>query len=433
MIANLVRAVSLAAFLVALPLASAAPAPAGPSDEQLKEKLLKLNELTGADAMQAGLTELIKDKELTKQMVALAAKMQKEAKEKEKPFKFQAALILAKASHNVKQNDNAELFYRAAADSATSLKSGSKMLQAYEGLMDLYWDQKKFKDVEEVCQTLMETRGEEIDKAKPFVLEKLVQSKAKQGDTDEALRMAEGLVQLDQGGWYFLQLKGWVQREAGKTDDAIATYEDVIDKVEENKGLKDDMKSRLKKNARYIISGLHVDNNNIDKAADQLKKLIKEDPENPTFYNDLGFVWADHDKNLKESEEMIRKALELDAKARKKLLDEGKIDAEIAKKENAAYLDSLGWVLYKRGNLKEAKKYLQDAVKDDEEGAHIEIWDHLADVQLALGETDAAIAVWVKALKLEDVSKRDAERRKKITEKLKKARAMLKDKEKPKE
>jgi len=126
---------------------------------------------------------------------------------------------------------------------------------------------------------------------------------------------------------------------------------------------------------------------------------------------------------------LIRKALELDEKARKKLLEEGKIDKTTADQANAAYLDSLGWVLYKNKKYKEAKKNLMEAVKDDDEGAHLEIWDHLADTHVALGETKEAVDIWLKALKFEDVSKRDAERRKKITEKLNKARAELKKKE----
>ena len=33
-------------------------------------------------------------------------------------------------------------------------------------------------------------------------------------------------------------------------------------------------------------------------------------------------------------------------------------------RDNGAYLDSLGWVLFKKGDLKEAKKYLLEALKD---------------------------------------------------------------------
>lgn len=405
----------------------AAPVPTGPTDSELKEKALALNELTSTDAMQEKLTDLIKDKAQAKRLVEAAAKLQKEAGEKGPAFKFNAAVVLAKAAHNVKDYEDAELFYELCAEHATKLQSGAKMLQAYEGLMDLYWEQKKFKDVEEICRKLMDNAagGKEVESAKVFVMEKLIQAKAKQGDTDEALKMADGLIQLDEGGWYFRQLKGYVQREAGKFDDAITSYEDVLERLDEAKGLKDDMRTRLKRNVRYILSGLHVENNDIDKAADNLQVLIKDDPENPTFYNDLGFIWADNDKKLDESEKMIRKALELDAKQREKALEDGKIGADDAKKENPAYLDSLGWVLFKKKDYKEALKYLEAAIadKEQEEGQHIEIWDHLADAYMALGDKAKAAETWQKALKFEDATKRDAERRKKVTEKLKKAKA----------
>ena len=59
----------------------------------------------------------------------------------------------------------------------------------------------------------------------------------------------------------------------------------------------------------------------------------------------------------------------------------------------------------------------------DEDGSHLEIWDHLGDCHLALGEKKEAITAWEKALKYEDISKRDGERRRKVSEKLKKLRA----------
>lgn len=406
----------------------AAPVPSGPSDDQLKTKALKLNDLTNTDAMQDRLTELLKDQDAAKRMVKIAAGLQRDADSKDKPFKLNATIVLAKVAHNVKDYDAAELFYDSAAQSATKLQSGSKMLLAYEGLLDLYWDQKKFKSVEDVCQKLMEAKGDELDKAKPFVLEKLVQAKAKQGDTDEALRMAEGLVNLDKGGWYFLQLKGWVQREAGKYDDAIDTYIEVLNRLDNADSLKGDLKTRLKRNVNYLLSGLHVENKQIDKAAARLEGLMKDDPENPTYYNDLGFIWADHDQNLAKSEELIRKALKLDSEQRKKLLEEGKISAETAKQDNAAYLDSLGWVLYKQKKFQEAAKYLEQAITDKDEGAHIEIWDHLADVYLELGQTQKAIDTWQKSLKFDNVTKRDAERRKIVTQKMMKAKAALQKK-----
>ena len=423
--------VLLSAFLLSAMSvgASAAPVPAALSDEKLKDLALKLNDLTTTAAMDEKLKELAKEKDTAKRMVKLAAVMQKEAKEKEKPFKFNAALVLGKLAHNSKDYANAELFFDFCTDSAIKLQSGSKLALAYDSLIDLYWDQKKYQTVEDLCQKVMESdiESKEMNNAKGFALERLIQAKALRGDTDEAMKMVERLVPLDKDGWSILNLKAYVQRNANKFDDAIETYTEVLKRVDADKKLEDEKKKTISKNVRYVMTGVYVDLGKIDKAADILQALIKEDPDAATYYNDLGFIWADHDMKFEESEKLIRKALELDEKARKKLLDEGKIDAELAKKQNAAYLDSLGWVLFKNKKYEEAKKYLIEATKDDDDGQHLEIWDHLADAHIALKETKEAIALWTKALKFDDVTKRDAERRKKITEKLKKAKASLKE------
>jgi tetratricopeptide (TPR) repeat protein len=425
LISRPLAAVTLMAFLAAFSIA--APVPKKLSDEELKARAIKLNELTSKDAMQTKLSEYIKDKDNTKRMVTLAAKLQKEAKEKEAPFKFNAAFVLGKLAHNGKDYDSAELFYEFCMDNATKLRSGQKMLDAVEGLMDLYWDQKKYNGVEQVAQKFIESKGGQVDFPTLLVMEKLAQAKAKQGEVDEALKVADGLTQLPRIGAFFLQTKGSIYRDANKLGDAIATYEDFLDKIDDLKEVfEPEMLSRMKKSTRYMMTGLYVDNKQVDKAATILEKLIKDDPENPTYYNDLGFVWCDHDMKLDKAEQLIRKALELDTKQRKKLLEEGKISEELAKQENAAYLDSLGWVLYKQKKYAEAVELLKKASQDEDEGQHLEIWDHLADGLIALGKKQEALEVLTKALKFEDIGPRDKERRKKITEKLKKLKAEIK-------
>jgi len=426
MIAHRFPLAALTAALVAV-WAIAAPVPAV-TDDQLKEQALKLNSLTTTDAMQTKLTEVLKDKPLAKRLVGVAAAMQAEAKKGESPFKFNAAFLLGKVAHNLKDYKSAEKFYLFCKTSSEKLESGSQMAQAYDGLIDLYWDQKKFQDVETLCGELLESdaKGKEMNAAKALAIERMVQSKARRGEHDDALNMANRFVELDKKGWYALQLKGYVLREAGKIDDALDTYKEVIKRIEKDKTLKGEEKTRIVRNARYVMTGLYVENKDIDKASEILEELIKEEPDVATYYNDLGFIWADHDQKFEESEKLIRKAIKLDDEARAKLLKEGKIDEETAKKQNAAYLDSLGWVLYKNKKYDEAKKYLLESIKDDEEGAHMEIWDHLADVYIAQGDAKLAVETWMKALKFEDVTKRDAERRKKITEKMKKAKAELK-------
>lgn len=389
-------------------------------NKELREELLKLNSVTGEDAQKTKLRALAKDKDKAKKLVAEAGKMFKEAKGKENPFNFNGGLMVARLAHFNKQYDIAEPFYESLIETATKLKSGSKMVDAYEGLIDLYWEMKKYAMVSETCQKFVDDMGPaEYEQAKPFILERFVQSTAKEGKFDEALKLTDLLIESSADAeWYFLQTKGWVLREQGKLPAAIDAYNSALDKIDTSKGLKADAKDKMKDRVRYILTGLYVDNKDVEKAAKHLQTLIKRNPDSATFKNDLGFIWADAGMNLEESEKLIKDAIDLDKKAQEKAKKEGTID-EV--KPNAAYLDSLGWVLFKQKKYKEALEPLKQAAADDEEGSHLEIWDHLADCYLALGDKKEAIAAWEKALKFEDLSKRDGERRRKVSEKLRKA------------
>ena len=96
-------------------------------------------------------------------------------------------------------------------------------------------------------------------------------------------------------------------------------------------------------------------------------------------------MWADQGKNLDKAEQMIRKAV-------------------VSEPENGAYLDSLGWVLFKRGKYQEALGPLEQAVKKNT-GGDATLWDHLADVQFQLMQLDKAFESWQRALKSAEADK----------------------------
>jgi len=402
-------------LVVAAVLAFAAAPRAAAADDPLRDQALKLNQVTGTSAMGKKLGELLKDEAGTKKLLAAAAKMVKD--EKPSPLNYNACYILAKAAQGQKDVETALVFYRACAQEATKLGSASKVIDVFDGMIDLYAGAKKYDEAIQACQEFLDIQAEDIEnpinQMKPFIMEKLILVTTKKGKVDEALKMTENLIEKDKGGWYFVRLKGEVLREAEKFGDAADAYLEAIERLGKNKKLEDDQKKTFLKEMRYHLSGVYVDLKQIDKSAEQLEILMKEDPDNPTFLNDLGFIWADHDMKIEESEKLIRKAIDMDREQRKKMED---LTPE-EDKDNPAYLDSLGWVLFKKKEYKEAKKYLLDATKL-KGGEHIEIYDHLADVHMALGEKNEAVKVWKDALKLKDVSKRDQERRKIIETKL---------------
>src|SRR5207302_61750 len=103
------------------------------------------------------------------------------------------------------------------------------------------------------------------------------------------------------------------------------------------------------------------------------------------------YIWADNDHKLEEAEKLIRKALELDRERRKK----SKTFDPKTDHDNGAYLDSLGWVLFKLKKNEEARDWLKKAV-EDKNSQHIEIYDHLGDVYLILGDRDGAMRAFQK-------------------------------------
>jgi tetratricopeptide (TPR) repeat protein len=387
------------------------------ADDPLRDKALKLNQTTGEEGMRTRLIELIKDPEGTKKLLAVAIKMVEENKEKP-PLNYNACYILAKAAQAQKDTDKALVFYKAAAHDATKLGSAAKIAEVFEGMIDVYSGAKKYDEAIQACRDFLDLKVDDpdspVERYKPFILEKLVFALARKGKVDEALKILDGVIDENKGRFYFVRAKADVLRIAERNADAADTYLEALEMLKKDKRLEDDQKKSFDRQMRYALSGVYVDLNQIDKAAEELQTLLKADPDNPTFLNDLGFIWADHDMKLDESEKLIRKAIDKDREQRKKIEDLPKDEDT----DSAAYLDSLGWVLFKKKEYKEAKKELIEATKLPE-GKHIEIYDHLADTHMALGEKADAIKVWKEALTFDkELSPREKERKKTIEKKL---------------
>jgi tetratricopeptide (TPR) repeat protein len=131
-----------------------------------------------------------------------------------------------------------------------------------------------------------------------------------------------------------------------------------------------------------------------EKAVTLFRKSLELDPKNHSAANYLGYMWTDKGQNLVEALALIKTAVAGDA-------------------DNGAYLDSLGWVLFKLGRPEEALPHLQRAaelVKDD-----AVVFDHLAEVLLKLGKRDEAIAALKKAVAMDKDNKEFAEKLKRLT------------------
>jgi tetratricopeptide (TPR) repeat protein len=123
-----------------------------------------------------------------------------------------------------------------------------------------------------------------------------------------------------------------------------------------------------------------------------LREQLEVDPDDALILNNLGYNLADEGRKLDEAEKMIRRALELDRDERARR-GERELD-------NGSYLDSLGWVLFRRGKLDEARKALEAAVKSPDSNGDGIAWEHLGDVAIRQKDVASAHAAWRKAIDL---------------------------------
>ena len=107
-----------------------------------------------------------------------------------------------------------------------------------------------------------------------------------------------------------------------------------------------------------------------------LKQVLTLDPGNADAMNALGYTLADQTDRYDEAYVLIEKALRL-------------------KPEEPAFIDSMGWVLYRLNRYEEAIDYLEQAF---ERFPNDEVAAHLGEVLWQSGKTRRAKRVWKEAL-----------------------------------
>lgn len=93
----------------------------------------------------------------------------------------------------------------------------------------------------------------------------------------------------------------------------------------------------------------------LDDAIDAFRAVVKRFPDSANALNALGYTLADRTTKLREAERLIDKAMDKEP-------------------DNAAIIDSKGWVLFRRGRFEEAREFLERAWKefpDPEVAAHL--------------------------------------------------------------
>jgi tetratricopeptide (TPR) repeat protein len=129
---------------------------------------------------------------------------------------------------------------------------------------------------------------------------------------------------------------------------------------------------------RLLLVPVYHRTGRIELAEKEMEKIYAKQAKDPGINNDLGYTWADAGHRLDQAERMLRFALGEEPRS-------------------SAYMDSMGWVLYKKGDFKGAAHYLIMAVKA-QGGRDPVIFEHLGDTSWRLGDKSAAVRSWKQAV-----------------------------------
>ena len=116
-------------------------------------------------------------------------------------------------------------------------------------------------------------------------------------------------------------------------------------------------------------------------AEDSFQAALRKNPQDPFTLNYLGYWWADEGRNLVDAIDLIERAVRL-------------------RPRSGYFVDSLGWVHFKLGNLDLAVAFLEQATIL--EPVDPVISDHLGDVYWATGRFIEARFKWQYALSITD-------------------------------
>jgi tetratricopeptide (TPR) repeat protein len=185
------------------------------------------------------------------------------------------------------------------------------------------------------------------------------------GDRDGAFQLLDAHAAKERADSLDVEFaKAALLEDAGKPEEAIAVLRLALERYPDHPGV------------RYQIALIQDKAGMTRDSIRSFEALLKDRPDDASLQNALGYSLADRNQKLPRAETLIRKALQ-------------------ASPDNPAFLDSLGWVLFRRGDIAGALPHLERAYRifpDAEIAAH---WGELLWVS---GKQAEARALWARTL-----------------------------------
>ncbi len=261
----------------------------------------------------------------------------------------------------------------------SKLFSGNVAILTYLG--KCYFEEKKYSEAEEVVLKAKEVAPNNV--ILNYLLGMIYE---KQGKIDEAIDVFEYIVKLEPTasnytrlGYYYALKQNYKSAEkqfdkalekeplnseilylAGLNYIDSKKFEKARDVLEESLYLRPDFVD-----TKFYLALSYDKLKNFNKTEQLLKEIIEVDPDNVKALNYLAYSYTEKTIHLDEAEEMLMRVLKLQPNV-------------------PAYLDSMGWLYYKKRNYELAEKYIFAAANAQPKVFDRDIYEHLGDISIEL-------------------------------------------------
>lgn len=198
---------------------------------------------------------------------------------------------------------------------------------------------------------------------------------AMRNDTEEMVSICSDGIDYTPEVLTFYYYKGVALHHfMGRTREALDTYHQATRQITEESD------AEMASDIYTAMGNIHYEQEQLAETYLCYDTALVYNPSNMFVLNNYAYFLAEEERDLERAEQMSRQTIE-------------------AEPDNATYLDTYAWVLYKLKRYEEALNYIERALAAEAEPSD-ELYEHAGDICKQLGYKHKAIDYWYKAFDL---------------------------------
>ena len=277
--------------------------------------------------------------------------------------------ILAENRNNT---ENEELIAFSTMLGEKLVKAHPEYSRAYAVYGDLLYSQKKIDGAKKAF-----LKAKNLGETGYAIWNNLVQLYFQQSKWDSVILLSEEALEIhpNQGAFFYFN---------GAANLQTRNYEEAVFALEQGKKLSGSDK-RLESAFNGLLGDAYNGARQYQQSDEAYEAALAHDPTNFPVLNNYSYYLALRKENLDKAEKMSTRLIKNNP-------------------ENPTYLDTHAWVLYMQKKYKEAKKIMEKAIalSEDSGNDNATYYEHYGDILYRLGEVDQAVKQWEKARSLND-------------------------------